>query len=203
MESYQPVSASVIGNITPRPFPHATAEGATSDLPDIGNGSIQTCIRFPDHRLSLSVFSKARGLIECIPRCPPGCGYTKALQLGLLPPSLRLTTKKETTRSYTCIKAAGLIPTFTTVINMQDARNSASVHWSQHRPLTIQKAKRAQGYKDHEPIIGTLSEQWRILGNGVDRKVSFAVGLALRDAFTKSTRPEGLMRYWKTKPKSL
>lgn len=169
------------------PFPHVTAEAATSDLPDIGNGNVQTCIRFPDHRLSLGVFSKARALIECILIDPPGCKYTDALQLGLVPPSLQL-TKKETTKSYQRIKSTDLIPTLTTVINMQDARNSASVHWSQHRPLSIQEAKRTQGYKDHEPIVGTLSEQWKILGNGVNRKVSFAVGLALRDAFTKSRR---------------
>jgi DNA (cytosine-5)-methyltransferase 1 len=170
------------------PFPHVTAEASTSDLPNIGNGNVQTCIRFPDHRLSLNVFSKVRALLECIPRDPPGCSYTKALQLGLIPSSLQL-TKKETTRSYTRIKATDLIPTITTMINMQDARNSASVHWSEHRPLSIQDAKRTQGYKDHEAIIGTLSEQWKILGNGVDRKVSFAIGLALRDALTKSKRP--------------
>lgn len=175
------------------PFPHVTAEAATSDLPDIGNSNVQTCVRFPDHRLSLGVFSKVRALIECIPRDPPGCSYTKALHLGLVPPSLQL-TKKETTRSYTRIKPTGLVPTITTVINMQDARNSASMHWSQHRPLSIQEAKRTQGYKDHEPIIGTLGEQWKILGNGVDRKVSFTIGLALRDALTKSNRagrPDG------------
>lgn len=175
----------------PTPFPHVTAEAATSDLPDIGNGNVQTCIRFPDHRLSIGVFSKTRVLIECIPIDPPGCGYVKALQLGLVPSSLQL-TKKEITKSYERIKASGLIPTITTVINMQDARNSASVHWSQHRPLSIQEARRTQGYKDHEPIIGTLSERWKILGNGVDRKVSFTIGLALRDAFIKSNLPSRL-----------
>lgn len=53
----------------------------------------------------------------------------------------------------------------------------------------FKEAKRTQGYRDCEPIIGTLGEQWKILGNGVDRKVSFAIGLALRDAFTKSKYP--------------
>jgi DNA (cytosine-5)-methyltransferase 1 len=94
--------------------------------------------------------------------------------------------KKETGKAYRRIKADELIPTITTDVNMQDARNGASVHWSQHRPLSIQDARRTQGYPDSEPIIGTIKEQWKILGNGVDRKVSFAIGLALRDALVKS-----------------
>jgi DNA (cytosine-5)-methyltransferase 1 len=170
------------------PFPYVTAEEATFDLPDIGNGNVQTCIPFPDHRLSRPTNSKARALIECIPTEPPGYGYREALELDLVPYSLRL-AKKETGRSYRRIKAHDLVPTITTDVNMQDARNGASVHWSQHRPLSIQDAKRTQGYKDHEPIIGTLGEQWKILGNGVDRKVSFAIGLGLRDALTKSKLP--------------
>ena len=169
----------------PTPFPIVSAQEATADLPDIGNGNIQTCIAFPDHRLSRTTSSKTRSLIECIPRQPPGYGYAEAVRLNLVPLSLRL-NKKETGRAYRRIKADQLIPTITTNVNMQDARNGASVHWSQHRPLSIQDARRTQGYPDSEPIIGTFMQQWKILGNGVDRKVSFAIGLALRDALVKS-----------------
>ncbi|KAF3050957.1 DNA methyltransferase Dim-2 [Didymella keratinophila] len=137
------------------PFPYVTAEEATFGLPDIGNGNVQSCILFPDHRLSRPTNSKARALIECIPTDPPGYGYMEALRLDLVPSSLLL-TKKETGKSYRRIKVKDLIPTITTDVNMQDARNGAS---------------------------------WKILGNGVDRKVSFAIGLALRDAFTKSKYP--------------
>ncbi|KAF9696631.1 hypothetical protein EKO04_005282 [Ascochyta lentis] len=171
----------------PTPFPHVSAAELTSDLPDIGNGNVQTCVLFPDHRLTRPTNSKGRALLECIPRQPPGCGYAEAMQLELVPPLLQL-HKKETKRAYQRIKADGLIPTITTDLNMQDARNGASVHWSQHRPLSIQEVRRTQGYPDHEPIIGTLNEQLRIIGNGVDRKVSFSLGLALRDALTKSKR---------------
>ncbi|KAF1931755.1 S-adenosyl-L-methionine-dependent methyltransferase [Didymella exigua CBS 183.55] len=162
------------------PFQHVTAEEVTSDLPDIGSGNVQTCIPFPDHRLSRPTNRKARALIECIPTNSPGSGCAGALRLDLVPASLQL-RKKETTKSFQRIKANGLVPTITTDVNKQDARNGASVHWLQHRPLSVQEAKRTQGYKDHEPIIGTLREQWKILSNGVDRKVSFAVGIALRE----------------------
>ena len=194
--SYEDTSARSLGKLPnserfgdrehyPTPFPIVSAQEASTDLPNIGNGNVQTCIAFPDHRLSRTTNSKARALIERIPRQPPGQGYAEAFQLGLIPYSLRL-HKKETAKSYRRIKADELIPTITTDVNMQDARNGASVHWSQHRPLSIQEARRAQGYTDSEPIIGTLNERWKILGNGVDRKVSFTIGLALRDALVRS-----------------
>jgi DNA (cytosine-5)-methyltransferase 1 len=39
---------------------------------------------------------------------------------------------------------------------------------------------------DEEPIIGSLGEQYKIVGNGVDRKVAFAMGLALLQAVKKN-----------------
>ncbi|CAN9466232.1 unnamed protein product [Alternaria alternata] len=39
---------------------------------------------------------------------------------------------------------------------------------------------------DQEPIIGSLIEQYKIVGNGVDRKVAFAIGLALLRAVQKN-----------------
>lgn len=48
------------------------------------------------------------------------------------------------------------------------------------------KARRAQGWLDHEVIVGNLMEQYYIVGNGVDRNVSFVLGLALREAMSKN-----------------
>jgi site-specific DNA-cytosine methylase len=169
------------------PFPYVSAQEATEDLPDIGNGNVQTCVQFPDHRLSRPSSVRDRKLLECIPMYPPGSGYNQAVQLGLVPPALR-TGKKETEKSYQRIEADDLIPTITTAICIQDSRNGASVHWLEPRPLSIHDARRTQGIPDEEPIIGTLSQQWKTIGNGVDRKVSFSIGLALRDAFSRSRR---------------
>lgn len=169
------------------PFPYISASEATADLPDIGNGNAQTCVPFPDHRLSRPMNNVQRKLLECIPRYPPGYGYAEAMQLNLIPPLLRM-KKKEIGRAYCRIDADGLVPTLTTDICMQDARNGASVHWREHRPLSIQDGRRTQGYSDDEPIIGTLNQQWKTIGNGVDRKVSFPIGLSLRDAFSRSRR---------------
>jgi DNA (cytosine-5)-methyltransferase 1 len=168
------------------PFPHLTAGCITSDLPDIGNGNVKTCIPFPDHRVSKPPGRKDRALLACIPLNPPGSGYKEAFQLGLIPESLRK-PHKESGKAFRRIRRSGLIPTITTGLSIQDSRNGASVHYREHRPITILEARRAQGYLDEEPIIGDLGEQYRIVGNGVDRKVSFGLGMALRQAVQNNT----------------
>ncbi|KAF2134393.1 S-adenosyl-L-methionine-dependent methyltransferase [Dothidotthia symphoricarpi CBS 119687] len=168
------------------PFAHVSALEVTADLPYIGNGNNQTCVEVPDHRICRATNTRDRGILERIPKSPAGSGYAEAHRLGLIPPSLQR-EKREVGKSYRRIKAAGLIPTITTYVNLQDARNGSIVHWSQDRPLSILEARRAQGYLDFEPIIGSLCEQWRIVGNGVDRKVSFALGLALRKAMANDS----------------
>lgn len=170
----------------PTPFAHVSAGEITSDLPNIGNGNIQSCIPYPDHRLSRPPNSKERTLLKCIPTYPPGCGYKEAFSLGLVPPLIQK-NKKETGKAYRRIKEDGLIPTITTDVSIQDSRNGACVHWSQDRPITIQDARRAQGYLDHEPIIGSLPQQYKIVGNGVDRKIAFPLGMMLRWSIEETT----------------
>jgi DNA (cytosine-5)-methyltransferase 1 len=165
----------------PTPFAHVSAREVTSDLPNIGNASVQICIPQPDHRVSQPPVPRERALLQCIPKQPPACGYREAYHLGLIPHSLQR-PGKEVGKAFRRVKEVGLFPTITTNLSNQDSRNGATIHWLQDRPITILDARRAQGYLDEEPIIGSLIEQYKIIGNGVDRKVSFALGLALLQA---------------------
>ncbi|KAL5118427.1 hypothetical protein ACEQ8H_003603 [Pleosporales sp. CAS-2024a] len=165
------------------PFPHVSAEAATLDLPDIGNGNIQTCVSHPNHRVSMQPSRADRALVACIPHDPPGCGYKEAFQWDLIPASLQK-PGKESGNAYRRIRKSGLVPTITTGLSIQDSRNGATLHWEQNRPITILEVRRTQGYPDHEPIIGNLAAQYRILGNGVDRHVAFPLGLSIRKAMT-------------------
>ena len=169
----------------PTPHTHVAASAATSDLPNIGNGNVQTCISYPSHRVSAQPTRKERALLEVIPHIPPGCGYKEAYKQGIIPPGLQK-PGKESGRAYQRIRKAALIPTITTALCIQDSRNGATVHWQQDRPITIMEARRTQGYLDHEPIIGSLTAQYRIVGNGVDRQVAFALGRAIRQAVSSS-----------------
>ncbi|KAE8839483.1 hypothetical protein HRS9122_06088 [Pyrenophora teres f. teres] len=169
----------------PTPFAHVPAGAVSSGLPNIGNSLVQTCIPFPDHRLPAPSTRNERALLTCIPKNPPGCGYNEAERLGLIPESLKKPNRSDG-KSYARIKEAGLVPTITTRVMMRDKYNGASVHWDQDRSISILEARRAQGYPDDEPIIGNLKEQYKIVGNGVDRKVAFAIGLSLSQAMEKN-----------------
>lgn len=178
----------------PTPFPYVPISDATRDLPSIGNGNIQTCISYPDHRLAAPQNRRERALLELIPTTPAGCGYQEAWKLGIIPPSLQK-VGKERGKAYRRVSKQGLIPTITANQNIQDARNGAAVHWEEPRPITIMEARRAQGYLDDEVVIGNLSQQYRIIGNGVDRKLSFALGLAIRQAVLFNTNNRMEPRY--------
>ena len=49
--------------------------------------------------------------------------------------------------------------------------------------MTVMEVRRAQGYPDHEVIVGTPAMQWKIIGNSVARPVALALGVALRTAW--------------------
>jgi DNA (cytosine-5)-methyltransferase 1 len=142
---------------------------------------MQTCIPYPNHRLLSVPNRNDRALLECIPKSPAGCGYKTAYKRDLIPPLLQKDKKKDG-KAFTRIKKAGLFSTITTAISLQDSRNGSTLHWDEHRSITIEEARRAQGYREHECIIGSLAEQYKIVGNGVDRRVSFPIGLGLRQA---------------------
>jgi DNA (cytosine-5)-methyltransferase 1 len=169
----------------PTPFSYVPAITVDAGLPDIGNGILQTCIPFPDHRLPYVPTRKQRALVRCIPRQPPGSCYKDADQRGLIPTLLR-DPRTDIGKAYTRIKATGLVPCITTSIVIRDSRNGATLHWDQHRSISVLEARRTQGYMDEEPIIGSLTEQYKIVGNGVDRKVAFSMGLALLQACQKN-----------------
>ncbi|CAG5184758.1 uncharacterized protein ALTATR162_LOCUS11067 [Alternaria atra] len=168
----------------PTPFAYISAATVGDGLPDIGTGIVQTCIPFPDHRVPGLPTRKKRALVKCIPRLPPGCGYKEADQRGLVPKLLK-DPRQDIGKAYQRIKANGLVPCITTGCSIRDSRNGAVLHWDQHRTISVLEARRTQGYTDEEPIIGNLIEQYKIVGNGVDRKVAFAMGLALLQAVQK------------------
>ncbi|KAH7118857.1 hypothetical protein B0J11DRAFT_591330 [Dendryphion nanum] len=171
----------------PCPFDFVTAGESTAGLPDIGTGSLQTCIPFPDHRLVLLMNQKSRAVMERIPLFPPGTGYVQAVKLGLMPKALQSNRKG---KAFRRIKENGQFPTITTGISPHDAFIGQAVHWSQPSPMTVMMARKAQGVPDDEVIIGNPTEQWRIIGNGVDRHPGRALGLYLRWALE-----QGQLRY--------
>ncbi|KAK6842783.1 DNA (cytosine-5)-methyltransferase PliMCI [Apiospora arundinis] len=76
-----------------------------------------------------------------------------------------------------------LFPTVTTKCALTDSKIGRINHWDETRPLSIMEIRRAQGFLDHEVVLGKPNRQWHIVGNSVDRHVALALGLAIREAW--------------------
>ena len=48
------------------------------------------------------------------------------------------------------------------------------------------QVRRAQSVPDYEVLVGTPAARWKLIGNGVDRKVALVLGLSLREAWLRS-----------------
>ncbi|OCK78480.1 S-adenosyl-L-methionine-dependent methyltransferase [Lepidopterella palustris CBS 459.81] len=159
------------------PFEFVTAAEATKDLPPVGQ-CVQICVPFPDHRLHSVPSRNDRELMKKIPTKPTGKGLAYAVEKGYAPQ--HMIGNREPGKALTRIEPHRLFPTLTTKPSARDAYVGRILHWDEPRVITIQEARRAQGIPDEEVIIGSRAQQWEIIGNGVDRCVSRALGMSLR-----------------------
>jgi DNA (cytosine-5)-methyltransferase 1 len=171
------------------PFVSLTAKEAFQDLPDIGESHVQTCISAPDHRTCRFESSHKRALIQMIPRWPYGQSFIKAVKAGKMSQSViasyawqNKNRASENSKSWSRIYPDRLVGCLTTDIKPHDSFLGRTLHYDQHRTMTVMEARRVQGLPDNEVVLGTPSQQWNQIGNGVDRKVAFALGMQLANA---------------------
>ncbi|KUI72320.1 DNA (cytosine-5)-methyltransferase 1 [Cytospora mali] len=197
----------------PTPFKYVTPHEATADLPDIYDAKPDTCVPFPDHRLSISISSgdmkvkadtgdgkSIRTQILNIPTRPYGMSFAKAWYgrtgAGADTPRDMFPHERDAfpmrpssfrvsriSKGWERVHPRGLFGTVTTFCHVTDARVGNWTHWDQPRPVTIMEVRRAQGVPDEEVLLGTPKDQWRLLGNAVSRQMATALGLVLREAW--------------------
>ena len=176
------------------PFSYVSAQADTRDLPDIGDSLTQICPQFPDHRTSADQSWVTRQRLIQIPVRPQGMGLVQAVRSGVIRPGSEAhewlarckpgsVRANPNSRSYTRIRPDALFPTVLTDLHLQCGINGVVLHWEQHRSITNMEARRAQGFLDHEVIVGTPAKQLKIVGNSVDRKVAFAMGLVIKESW--------------------
>ncbi|GAW24577.1 hypothetical protein ANO14919_141660 [Xylariales sp. No.14919] len=186
--------------VVPTPFKFVSMREAVGDLPDIQDGRADYCVGYPDHRLAIGYTSTMRKQLQCIPTHPYGMSFSRARQSGVLTETERLlfpADGKERARpgakGWGRIDPNGLVSTIPTKCLPTDARVGTVNHWEQSRPMTILEARRAQGFPDHEVIVGTRADQYKVIGNSVSRHVALVLGLAVREAWSDTLldRDEG------------
>ena len=182
----------------PTAFRYVCAADSIGDLPDIQDGKVDCCPRFPDHRLGMGYTAPIQQQIRAIPTQPYGMNFAaawhvkprqkrqmNASQRDLFPPEGTSRTKPDS-NGWGKIHPHRLIATVPTTCNPTDQRQGTWSHWSQPRPLTILEVKRAQGFRDEDVLLGTRRQKWKLVGNSVSRQVAIAIGLTLREAWLGS-----------------
>ncbi|KAK2034328.1 C-5 cytosine-specific DNA methylase [Colletotrichum zoysiae] len=179
----------------PTPFKFVSIADATADLPDIMDGKADCCVNFPDHRMAYSITKPARAQLSVIPMHPWGMnfrttwdngnGTMTAAERGLFPRKGERVLSP-VSRAWGRAFPHSVMQTVTTTPSPTDARIGRIMHWSQNRVFSVMEARRAQGFLDHEVILGQPREQWKVVGNSVAREVSLALGLSFREAWLGS-----------------
>ncbi|KAI1757651.1 S-adenosyl-L-methionine-dependent methyltransferase [Xylaria castorea] len=179
----------------PTPFKFVSMRQAVGDLPNIQDGKADYCVKYPDHRLPMYYTPAMRKQLQHIPTHPYGMNFSKSwwgapglprvmtkTERDLFPVDGTQRVKKKS-RGWGRVNPNGLIGTIPTKCAPTDLRVGEMTHWEQNRPITVMEARRAQGFPDHEVLVGSRAEQYKVIGNSVSRHVALALGLAIREAW--------------------
>ncbi|KAI0814107.1 S-adenosyl-L-methionine-dependent methyltransferase [Xylaria sp. FL0064] len=164
--------------IVPTSFKFVSIKEAMGDLPDIQDGYTHTLQK----------------QIQTIPAHPYGMNFIKSWLgtpglPGVITASERLLFPagqervKRNSKGWGRVNPNRLIGTIPTRCQPTDARVGQTNHWEQDRLMTIMETRRDQGFPDHEVIVGTPEDQYKVIGNSVSRHVALVLGLAIREAW--------------------
>lgn len=179
------------------PFQYRTFGEATADLP-VNSDARVASVRFPDHQSPRVESTESRLRIACIPRFPRYSTIVTARAAELLPKPIidrhpafwksKMKIRKGSKAwQRNCVDT--LIPTVTTRVNPGDSFTGRLLHPVADRCLTVLEIRRAQGYPDQDVIVGSLANQWKIVGNSVPRTISLVLGMAVRQAWLANGPP--------------
>lgn len=181
----------------PTPFTHTSASKAVQDLPDIGDSQPQICPAFPDHRTPNDHGPRNRTRMAVVPVLPHGMGIVQAYAAGLLSgepeeyvKSVGKVRAAPRSSCFSRVRPDGLFPTIITALRPHDGKAGRVLHWQQHRTNTVMEARRAQGVRDEEVLVGPPSQQIKVIGNSVDRMAAFPLGVAIRQSWEKTVGHE-------------
>ncbi|UKZ87261.1 uncharacterized protein TrAFT101_003068 [Trichoderma asperellum] len=191
------------------PFKYVSAEEAVSDLPCIYDAQPDICVPYPDHRVTRGFTRTQRARISAVPTQPWGMDFSQAWYgearskaqagAGTMTAAERDmfakasdSSSKQPMNTLPASKAYGrmfpnkLFETIVTATTPTDAKNGRVLHWRENRLITVMEARRAQGFRDEEVLLGDPATQYKIVGNSVARQVAVALGVTFREAWVTS-----------------
>jgi len=164
---------------------------AISDLPAIANGGGADRLRYaaPARTILQKMFRngerfapnhKTRTLgslmMERLRFIPPG-GSGRDIPFQLLPAGMQRAQRNSHTTRYGRLSRHGVC---STILTKCDPHWGRYIHPSQDRIISVREAARLQSFPDRFKFYGSISDQYRQVGNAVPPLMAAAVGRAVR-----------------------
>ncbi|KIW15068.1 hypothetical protein PV08_07855 [Exophiala spinifera] len=154
----------------------------------------------PISRLHVSLQDEIslRNVVQRIPTTPSGMSLSKAYHHGHLSPSQNtwfrsLNAKKQAkgSKSYGRLDPNKPFPTICTKIVPKSDSNGQLMHPYEHRTISLREAMRAMDLPKNFLLIGSMSQQYEILGNGVPYSIGAVLGRAVGKAWRATLSQRG------------
>lgn len=170
---------------------HVTIADAISDLPQLENGE-----HFPEgapygtrpvSEYQASMRVSAQGVhnhraprlsqlnLERLRHIPPGGNWTNIPE-ELLPAGMRRARKSDHTKRYGRLEPSELA---STILTKCDPHWGAYFHYGQLRSFSVREAARLQSFPDDYVFSGSLSDQFKQVGNAVPPLMANAIGSSI------------------------
>ncbi|KAK4946343.1 hypothetical protein LTR10_014541 [Elasticomyces elasticus] len=179
--------------------PVRTSSQAIGDLPDLDNDTIIN-VRNPNHiplhrlRVDIREGVNYRSLVQQIPRGPSEMSLRNTYYAGGLLFSQRTWFEslddfkhRKDSKCLTRIDPDNPFRTICTIIAPMDAMFSGVIiHPFQDRILSLEEARRGMDLPNRFRLVGSISQQFKMLGNGVPWSIGAAIGRAVGKSWAAS-----------------
>jgi len=177
--------------------PHVSVWDALSDLPKICSpkgqervrhrgkpkGHYQTALRNGTDLVSNHHASNLSQInLERLQHIAPG-GSWRDIPFELLPKGLQRARRSDHTKRYGRLSKSGLC---STILTKCDPHWGSFFHPVADRVISVREAARIQSFPDHFEFLGSMTEQYRQVGNAVPPLLARAVGETLQSLLAKS-----------------
>jgi len=116
--------------------------------------------------------------LERLPHIPPG-GSWRDIPFELLPAGMKRARRSDHTKRYGRLHLDGIA---STILTKCDPHWGSYIHPVADRIITVREAARLQTFPDHIEFLGTLTDQYKQVGNAVPPALAKAIGLQIREA---------------------
>jgi len=126
-----------------------------------------------------------------LPHIPPG-GSWRDIPFDLLPAGMKRARRSDHTKRYGRLHPEGIA---STILTKCDPHWGSYIHPSEDRIISVREAARLQTFPDHVEFFGSLTDQYKQVGNAVPPLLSKAIGEQIKNTVFAGKVSEPLSRW--------